>query len=193
MLVSKKQNYKSVVKKETKSLYSLQNYIFCIYNLNFANIILPFNYICLFLYFLFVMISQLKISTALVVICVVGASVPLFFIFPEGSRPSMFQPRPCSEARIFSVDARVKGPEQRAMNLRLFPHVSLRTYLLASLLWIRVSWNRWVWLLEMFQRLEWTSSVLAGPGPSQPCFEVAFAPLRSRLRDKPRFLGSFSC
>ncbi|KAF2575017.1 hypothetical protein F2Q70_00044824 [Brassica cretica] len=40
------------------------------------------------------------------VVCVVGAAVPLFFIFPEGSRPLMFQPRPCSEARIFSVDAR---------------------------------------------------------------------------------------
>ncbi|CAF2062076.1 unnamed protein product [Brassica oleracea] len=85
------------------------------------------------------------------VVCVVGAAVPLFFIFPEGSRPLMFQPRPCSEARIFSVDARVKGPEKRAMNLCLFPPASLRTYLLASL---RVSWNRRIWLLELFQRLE---------------------------------------
>ncbi|CAN6893249.1 unnamed protein product, partial [Brassica oleracea] len=49
--------------------------------------------------------------TAILVVCVVGASVPLFFIFLEGSRLSMFQPRPCSEARIFSVDACVKGPE----------------------------------------------------------------------------------
>ncbi|CAN6855777.1 unnamed protein product [Brassica oleracea] len=40
------------------------------------------------------------------------------------------------------------------MNLRLFPPASLRTYLLASLLWIRVSWNRRIWLLELFQRLE---------------------------------------
>ncbi|CAF2078954.1 unnamed protein product [Brassica oleracea var. botrytis] len=49
--------------------------------------------------------------TALLAVCVVGALVPLFFIFPEGSYSSMFQPCPCSEARIFSVDARVKGPE----------------------------------------------------------------------------------
>ncbi|CAG7873507.1 unnamed protein product, partial [Brassica rapa] len=40
------------------------------------------------------------------------------------------------------------------VNLRLFPPVSLRTYLLASLLWIRVSWNHRIWLLELFQRLE---------------------------------------
>ncbi|CAN6920683.1 unnamed protein product [Brassica oleracea] len=49
--------------------------------------------------------------TALLAVCVVGALVPLFFIFPEGSYSSMFQPCPCSEARIFSVDARVKEPE----------------------------------------------------------------------------------